>query len=866
MIVRFNEYDDVLSSKDYFQSLNEDIKGTLSSKDVLINFDLSPEEVMESIQKVTAELKLDSAVATSIIENVAKGVIGKKNAKEIKDVVKKVLDNEGVPVEMQRLAGHLVNTLAANKIVMTDAVSSLLRNANGEIKRALRNVTNNKVLHDQLAILKNKKIEYAKSSLPDKDKLVKDVDSLIASLSGQLESFERSIAKYQKILKGDKKISDAAAEKDKKEMTPQDKDKIKTFKENIRGHNEKKALLSDRFRLKRKAITKDGENDVEVVQITLADLTLTNLCVRYSKCRGVLNMNDNNLKRSTAARNKAKKAEWTERIFKEAVSKKRDDITMEVAAKIVEKSVKEGKIKLQTLMTPFEQLLSYRELISKNSPDVSAEEKNAYLQYQEILMIFTKMLNLNSIPDPKKRSEVLVNITNLPVKKIKEMLTKYVMVDVDQITDMKDKAMYIYQSLKIWEYEYGITIDFTWMDKPEMSKEAAFKSRRFPNKQAIETLLKDIDINISIEKDKMRSVATGRDGDNVVDIAIKLYGKKLTKASPETGVTRQILEYDPVKVKNLIVMAHINVVIALARQYCLRYGTLHLLNDAVGFGTVGLTLAVDAWQTAQQSRNYNVPIDSYIKSRVMMEIKAGMSEMTSGGVVKYGAKYNKNAREKDLIMEFKLQHPNIESFINTDDLQKIYSSSITIATESQLNTNTEGDEMSVFDTIVAGAAGGEISSAEDMPTEMEVDYLFGKLDEWVKSGKSGRGINTEKKRAFVKLFIAGLTQDEIADALQLSQSTVSVHCASLTEMLKKLFSRMGGKTKATRTLTMIGNWFKTLGEMKEIDMYITKAHGLQYPQQDDNDNVGEEETIGGNNDDDDDNDEGDSNINDALNI
>jgi DNA-directed RNA polymerase specialized sigma subunit len=478
--------------------------------------------------------------------------------------------------------------------------------------------------------------------------------------------------------------------------------------------------------------------------------------------------------------------------------------------------------------TPVDKISEYQ----LNFKTLNAETKQNYMYFQSLINLLCyidghdvgelKSTNLSQ----NRKVEILQTITNFmnfTSSGIKNHFKQYLMGDLSEIPDLTNKALYIYTHLKWCENAFGIKIDFSWFNQPELNDAEAFKNRKLPSRQAIDLLLRDLDVSITIENEMIKQNSLGFKGMNAVDIAMELYGKKTLKAGDaEVDVTQQIIDYDPVKVKNLVTVAHINLVIKIAKRICMSLNQLHNLNDAIGFGTLGLTEAVNAWEMYQAKRNVHIPIDTFIKARVNKEIIGGLSTLTSGGLISKGSR-NANKRQIESgIFDMLVEQPYLDNFLSKEDLETYYmmyngigEKRVSIAHQSSFSRDgDDGEEYNAFETAISSSKdrAQEDWASLTPPTESEIAYVSKTLNTWVNDTKSNQVLTKENKMVLLKMYIQKFKQEDIAKVLGIGQATVSKYINELEKILKKLFERADRNYKSAYFAIR-----SIIGEIEEVN-------------------------------------------------
>jgi len=103
-----------------------------------------------------------------------------------------------------------------------------------------------------------------------------------------------------------------------------------------------------------------------------------------------------------------------------------------------------------------------------------------------------------------------------------------------------------------------------------------------------------------------------------------------------TNVMFEIFDFETVeeqKPKEMLASANIEYVKGIAYNSCSKLNLMHLYDDCVAYGLVGLSVAIDKWYKTQKIANSAISFNGFAHQYVTGAIKRGMYELNSGGTI-----------------------------------------------------------------------------------------------------------------------------------------------------------------------------------------------------------------------------------------
>lgn len=229
--------------------------------------------------------------------------------------------------------------------------------------------------------------------------------------------------------------------------------------------------------------------------------------------------------------------------------------------------------------------------------------------------------------------------------------------------------------------------------------------------------------------------------------------KRLSGDNDVTDVMFDIFDYSTAEdePKDMLAAAHVPFVEAVAYKQCSRLNMMHYESDAIAYGLLGLSKAINNWYEIQKPLDNPLPFSSYAYTFVVNTIKRGLLELSSGGMYSGSTKatidhYNKQRAE--LVRnnpEFAgFSEDIVEALIDSEDVHVA-----SVITEGAYTGIIGGDDDKKAD-IWANATSGNSDADTDIENEMEYNSLVDSIKalvnefEW-KEEKTANGESVWKK-------------------------------------------------------------------------------------------------------------------------
>ncbi|MCK9417595.1 hypothetical protein M0Q97_13215, partial [Candidatus Dojkabacteria bacterium] len=114
---------------------------------------------------------------------------------------------------------------------------------------------------------------------------------------------------------------------------------------------------------------------------------------------------------------------------------------------------------------------------------------------------------------------------------------------------------------------------------------------------------------------------------------ISSYNKKLKGSDDITDVIFEIFDFnvDEEQPKEMLAAANIKYVTSIAYNMCSNMNMNHMLDDAISYGLLGLSTAIDKWYKLQKLSNSALTLETYIYQFVSKSISRGLYQLNGSG-------------------------------------------------------------------------------------------------------------------------------------------------------------------------------------------------------------------------------------------
>lgn len=114
-------------------------------------------------------------------------------------------------------------------------------------------------------------------------------------------------------------------------------------------------------------------------------------------------------------------------------------------------------------------------------------------------------------------------------------------------------------------------------------------------------------------------------------------------------------ETDEEQPKEMLAAANVKYVQAIAYNICAKQNMLRNYEDAVSYGLIGLTMAINKWYNIQKLKDSALSFEGFAHSYITNSIKRGLYDLSSGGMITGSARANLEHKRKKEI-DYWLKH------------------------------------------------------------------------------------------------------------------------------------------------------------------------------------------------------------------
>lgn len=161
----------------------------------------------------------------------------------------------------------------------------------------------------------------------------------------------------------------------------------------------------------------------------------------------------------------------------------------------------------------------------------------------------------------------------------------------------------------------------------------------------------------------------------------------------------QISQYTEAHSKNMLAASNVPYVEKIAYNVCSKLNMLHYFSDAVSYGLVGLSLAINKWYSIQKLKDRALSFEGFAHMYIINTMRRGLYQLSSGGLISASVwATNEHYKNK-----------NYEFWVNNNkelkDLPKQMIEDLISGTETETGPNTMTE--SAFKSMVGGEDGDD---------------------------------------------------------------------------------------------------------------------------------------------------------------
>lgn len=179
--------------------------------------------------------------------------------------------------------------------------------------------------------------------------------------------------------------------------------------------------------------------------------------------------------------------------------------------------------------------------------------------------------------------------------------------------------------------------------------------------------------------------------------------------------------------KELLAAANVPYVKAIAYNMCVKVNGLQNIDDAIAYGLLGLSLAVNKWYNLQKLEDSALSFSGFSHTYIVGSIKKGLWELGSGGMLNKSSMATLETERTKLRAAFLKSNPELKDL--PDEMLESFVESImgdklmpNVTTESEYSSTVGGDEGDNADIWANANSGGD--DAKFIETKMEYETLL----------------------------------------------------------------------------------------------------------------------------------------------
>lgn len=171
-----------------------------------------------------------------------------------------------------------------------------------------------------------------------------------------------------------------------------------------------------------------------------------------------------------------------------------------------------------------------------------------------------------------------------------------------------------------------------------------------------------------------------------------------------TNIIFEIFDFNVVpeeKPKEMLAASNVAYVKSVAYNLCSRQNMMHNFDDAVAYGLLGLSIAIDKWYTIQKMEDSAMSFAGFAHQYVVGDIKKGLFELTSGGMINKSSAATVDFNRNKQMELFLTTNPELKS-VPSEMLEILFDRAYTMQRPDQVVSQSKYEE------IVGGGNGADI--------------------------------------------------------------------------------------------------------------------------------------------------------------
>lgn len=289
--------------------------------------------------------------------------------------------------------------------------------------------------------------------------------------------------------------------------------------------------------------------------------------------------------------------------------------------------------------------------------------------------------------------------------------------------------------------------------------------------------------------------------------------------------------------KEMLAASNVDLVKGIAFNICSKMNMLHNMNDAIAYGLLGLTVAINKWYSIQKLKDTAVSFTGFANIYIANNIKKGLIELTSGGMISKNVMATLLHKRDKQIKSYITNNPELKD-MPTEMLETIIESTEIIQKPSSVVTEGE------YTDIVGGSEGGSdiwsnVASDDNGEKLITAKFEYENLLKSIKTlfslfetktdKETGIEVKTNRKifdqfdyKLFKLSFGLEYKKDEFGKTTDYSQAEIAQIMTNFAQSLGYASKTFSQSSISTRVQSMI-NKIKDI-----IDLYPELKVGFEY--------------------------------------
>jgi hypothetical protein len=197
-----------------------------------------------------------------------------------------------------------------------------------------------------------------------------------------------------------------------------------------------------------------------------------------------------------------------------------------------------------------------------------------------------------------------------------------------------------------------------------------------------------------------------------------------------TNIIFDIFDFDTVpeeQPKEMLAASNVDYVKAIAYNQCIKLNMLHNIDDAIAYGLMGLSIAIDKWYKIQKLKDSAVTFNGFAQVYITNNIRKGLIELGSGGMLNKSSLATAIHKRKKYFEAFIASNPELKD-IPEELLESMVDGLLddkpaTVITEGSYADMVGGQQGENAD-IWANAVVSDMNDAKFIESKLEYENLL----------------------------------------------------------------------------------------------------------------------------------------------